>query len=103
PASLVNQWVHELQSKFHIPAVAQRKSYMWEQYDCIVSSLDTAKRSPHKEIILNQEYDFILIDEAHKLKNHQTKNYAFIQAIKKKFCLLLTATPIQNKINEIFH
>jgi SNF2 family DNA or RNA helicase len=103
PASLVTQWVSELNSKFYIPAVSQRKSYVWERYDVVVSSIDTAKRSPHREIILQQNYDLIIIDEAHKLKNNKTKNYEFVQNLKKKFCLLLTATPIQNRIEEIFN
>jgi SNF2 family DNA or RNA helicase len=103
PASLVTQWAMELNSKFFIPAISQRKSYVWEQYDVVVSSIDTAKRSPHREIIYNQDYDLIIIDEAHKLKNNKTKNYEFVQNLKKKFCLLLTATPIQNRIEEIFN
>ena len=76
---------------------------MWTQYDVIVSSLDTAKRSPHSEIIFSQNWDFIIIDEAHKLKNRKTKNYEFVQQLKKRFCLLLTATPIQNKLEELFN
>jgi len=103
PASLVIQWVNELNEKFYIPAVAQKKAYMWTQYDVIVSSLDTAKRKPHSDIIFSQNWDFIIIDEAHKLKNRKTKNYAFVQQLKKRFCLLLTATPIQNKLEEIFN
>jgi SNF2 family DNA or RNA helicase len=103
PASLVTQWASELNSKFFIPAVTQRKSYVWEQYDVVVSSIDTAKRSPHREIINQLDYDLIIIDEAHKLKNNKTKNYEFVQNLKKKFCLLLTATPIQNRIEEIFN
>jgi SNF2 family DNA or RNA helicase len=103
PASLVTQWASELNSKFFIPAITQRKSYVWEQYDVVVSSIDTAKRSPHREIIYQQDYDLIIIDEAHKLKNNKTKNYEFVQNLKKKFCLLLTATPIQNRIEEIFN
>lgn len=103
PASLVSQWVYELNTKFAIPAIAYKKSYRWEDVDVMVSSLDTAKRSPHKEVISEIDYDLIIIDEAHKLKNHRTKNYEFVQNLKKKFCLLLTATPIQNKIEEIFN
>ncbi|WP_339193042.1 SNF2-related protein [Aeribacillus sp. FSL W8-0870] len=103
PASLVSQWVRELNEKFYIPAVEQKKSYVWEQCDVVVSSLDTAKRSPHKEIIHGLDYDMVIIDEAHKLKNNKTKNYKFVQNLKKKFCLLLTATPIQNRIEEIFN
>ncbi|MGP4080919.1 DEAD/DEAH box helicase [Pseudalkalibacillus sp. R45] len=103
PASLVLQWTHELNTKFLIPAVPQKKSYVWEQYDVVVSSIDTAKRSPHREIVLDQDYDLIIIDEAHKLKNKKTKNYEFVQHLKKKYCLLLTATPIQNRIEEVFN
>ncbi|MCC3647704.1 MULTISPECIES: DEAD/DEAH box helicase [Bacillaceae] len=103
PASLVSQWAMELNSKFFIPAVAQRKSYVWEQCDVVVSSIDTAKRNPHRDIIYSLDYDLIIIDEAHKLKNNKTRNYEFVQNLKKKFCLLLTATPIQNRISEIFN
>lgn len=103
PASLVSQWAKELNEKFHIPAVEQKKSYVWESCDVVVSSIDTAKRSPHREIVYEQSYDLVIIDEAHKLKNNKTKNYEFVQNLKKKYCLLLTATPIQNRIEEIFN
>ncbi|MGM7701950.1 DEAD/DEAH box helicase [Pseudalkalibacillus sp. Hm43] len=103
PASLVIQWTHELNTKFLIPAVPQKKAYVWEQCDVVVSSIDTAKRSPHRDIVLNQDYDLIIIDEAHKLKNKKTKNYEFVQHLKKKYCLLLTATPIQNRVEEVFN
>ncbi|MED4204388.1 DEAD/DEAH box helicase [Neobacillus mesonae] len=103
PASLVTQWGQELNSKFFIPAITQKKSYVWEQCDVVVSSIDTAKRNPHRDLIYQQDYDLIIIDEAHKLKNNKTKNYEFVQNLKKKFCLLLTATPIQNRVEEIFN
>lgn len=103
PASLVNQWVEELNGKFHIPAIAYRKNYALESCDVVVMSIDMAKRSPHKEKIYEESYDLMIIDEAHKLKNHRTKNYEFVQNLKKKFCLLLTATPIQNNVYELFH
>lgn len=103
PASLVSQWAYELNQKFHIPAVAQKKAYVWEQFDVVVASMDTAKRQPHYDIVMEQDYDLIIIDEAHKLKNPKTKNYEFVKKLKKKFCLLLTATPVQNKLEEIFN
>src|SRR5699024_9433971 len=86
-----------------IPAVTFRKSYPWDQYDVIITSIDTAKRSPHREQILEQDYDFLLVDEAHKLKNHKTQNFDFVKSMKEKYCLLLTATPVQNRLVEIFN
>ncbi|WP_134698577.1 DEAD/DEAH box helicase [Ammoniphilus sp. YIM 78166] len=103
PASLVVQWARELNQKFGIPAVAQKKEYMWKQYEVVIASIDTAKRDPHREHVLSQDYDMLVIDEAHKLKNKNTKNYQFIKEIKKKYCLLLTATPIQNDMDELYN
>lgn len=103
PASLVNQWALELSQKFYIPVVTPRKKPSWDQPDILITSLDLAKREPHQSIILQQQYDLVIVDEAHKLKNHQTKSYQFIRALKKKYCLLLTATPIQNKLSDIFN
>ncbi len=103
PASLVLQWVRELNQKFGISAVAQKKKHMWEQYDVIVASMDTAKRDPHRDIVLNQDYDMLIIDEAHKLKNKNTTNYKFVNELRKKYCLLLTATPVQNDLKELFN
>ncbi|MBJ9989133.1 DEAD/DEAH box helicase [Paenibacillus sp. S28] len=102
PASLVLQWVRELNSKFGIPAVAQKKAYSWHS-DVVVASMDTAKREPHKDMLMEQEYDMLIIDEAHKLKNKKTTNYQFIQKLRKKYCLLLTATPVQNDMSELFN
>jgi SNF2 family DNA or RNA helicase len=103
PASLVLQWVRELNQKFGIPAVAQKKHYIWEQNDIVVASMDTAKRNPHRDIVLNLEYDMLIIDEAHKLKNNKTTNYQFVNQLRKKYCLLLTATPIQNDLSELYN
>ncbi|WP_420488660.1 DEAD/DEAH box helicase [Paenibacillus arenosi] len=102
PASLVLQWVRELNHKFGISAVAQKKPYHW-QSEVVVASMDTAKREPHRSILMDQEYDMIIIDEAHKLKNRKTTNYQFIVQLRKKFCLLLTATPVQNDMNELYN
>ncbi|NBD26306.1 DEAD/DEAH box helicase [Paenibacillus glycinis] len=102
PASLVLQWVRELNTKFGISAYAQKKDHSWG-YDVVVASMDTAKRDPHRDKLLNQDYDMLIIDEAHKLKNKKTTNYQFVNAMRKKYCLLLTATPVQNDLDELFN
>jgi SNF2 family DNA or RNA helicase len=103
PSSLVIQWTKELNQKFAIPAMAQKKEYMWKQFDILVASMDTAKRPPHRDHVLEQDYDMVIIDEAHKLKNSKSKNYEFMTQVKKKYCLLLTATPVQNELQELFN
>jgi len=103
PASLTNQWINELQNKFHIPVIHYQRNYDWSNYPLLIASLDLAKRKEHREKITEIDFDLVIIDEAHRLKNDQTINYKFVQALKKKYCLLLTATPIQNNLLEIFN
>src|SRR5690625_1405288 len=103
PSSLINQWVQELYEKFYIKATIYRKNDRWYDHPIMIASIDLAKRSPHREEILNIEYDLLIVDEAHRLKNEKTINHQFVRSIKKKYCLLLTATPIQNDIVELFN
>jgi SNF2 family DNA or RNA helicase len=101
PASLVLQWTRELNEKFRINCFAQRNEWSWSEHDIIVASLDTAKREPHRSVVLSQPWDMLIVDEAHKLKNPRTKNWQMVNQIPNKFLLLLTATPMQNDLREL--
>lgn len=103
PASLLWQWYHELYEKFGIVAGIQRTKWDWEAAQILIASLDTAKREEHSTIITKLNYDMIIIDEAHKLKNNNTLSYKFVNSLQKNYCLMLTATPIQNNLKELYN
>ena len=103
PANLLWQWYHELYEKFDISPGIQRTEWDWSYSDILIASLDTAKREPHASHILGIPYDLLIIDEAHKLKNSSTLSYRFVNAVQKKYCLMLTATPIQNDLKELYN
>lgn len=103
PAALMWQWYQELKDKFLISAGIQRSEYDWERSDILIASLDTAKRSPHSDILKNIPFDMIILDEAHRVKNERTHNYRFFQSLSKTFTLLLTATPVQNDLRELYN
>lgn len=103
PAALMWQWYQELKEKFLITPGLQRSEYDWERTDVLIASLDTAKKDPHASIIHSLEYDILIVDEAHRLKNDRTSNYRFVRDIKKTFCLMLTATPVQNDLRELYN
>jgi SNF2 family DNA or RNA helicase len=58
---------------------------------------------------LADEYDLFVIDEAHKYRNRNTNRWRAIRKLQKKSdgfsnrFLLLTATPLNNSINDIFN
>ncbi|WDM03082.1 DEAD/DEAH box helicase [Alicyclobacillus cycloheptanicus] len=101
PASLVLQWTRELNEKFRLGAFAQRNEWSWAQHDVVVASLDTAKREPHRSAVLGIQWDLVVVDEAHKLKNSRTRNWQMVNQIPNKYMLLLTATPMQNDLKEL--
>ncbi len=103
PATLCRQWETELREKFEIPSLIAQREYDWGHYDYLIASIDTAKKEIHRQEILKQFFDIIIIDEAHKLKSTTTQNWQFVNSIQKKYFLLLTATPLQNDLKELFN
>ena len=45
----------------------------------------------------------LIVDEAHRLKNNESKFFKTSQTIKSGFKMLLTGTPLQNNIGELFN
>jgi SNF2 family DNA or RNA helicase len=98
PASLTSQWREELASKFDLDfAVAGRRGG-WEEHPLLICSLDTAKTARNRSPLLERSFDLVIVDEAHRLRNHQTLAWKFVAALNSKYLLLLTATPVQNDL-----
>ncbi|MFM7468142.1 MAG: SNF2-related protein [Vampirovibrionales bacterium] len=116
PASLQKQWANELEDKFNMPSVVlDSKTYRqalrskfsnpFEQKNKIViCSYQFAVKM--KDEIRAVPWDRVVIDEAHKLRNaHQESNktgQALKWALDDAKKLLLTATPLQNSLLELY-
>jgi len=114
PASLRKQWALELQEKFNLPArVLDSKSVQDDERKgrsslaeqaILVMSFNYA--SSLREEIKAISWDMVVIDEAHKLRNAYRPSNKVGQAIRwatdgsRK--LLLTATPLQNSLLELY-
>ncbi|XP_023932707.1 chromodomain-helicase-DNA-binding protein Mi-2 homolog [Lingula anatina] len=49
------------------------------------------------------DWGVLVVDEAHRLKNNQSKFFKVLSAYKIGYKLLLTGTPLQNNLEELFH
>jgi SNF2 family DNA or RNA helicase len=103
PASLVKQWQEEFRSKFDLDVQTHLDIEDWREHPYIVASLDTAKGVKHREVLRECGFDLVVVDEAHKLKNQRTRNWKFVRELETRYLLLLTATPIQNSIEELYN
>jgi len=115
PASLRRQWAAELSEKFNLPTVIlDATSVRRQRQEGIYNPLDQ-----NKVIILSYHYasrmedelraipwHLVAFDEAHKLRNaHQKSNrmgQALLRAMDGRQKLLLTATPLQNSLMELY-
>ncbi|WP_286262236.1 SNF2-related protein [Thalassotalea atypica] len=115
PASLRRQWAQELKDKFNLPTqILDAKTWKQLQKEgvynplaqsCIsIVSYHFAVRMEEKLLI--EPWDIVVFDEAHKLRNAHRKSNKMGQALKRTFegrnKLLLTATPIQNSLMELY-
>lgn len=115
PSSLRKQWSQELQEKFFLPSVLlesksfnqevkQGKRNPFEQKEIVITSYQFARNKADQLRAIN--WDMVVIDEAHRLRNvYKTSNKiarAIKDALPKAPKLLLTATPLQNTLMELY-
>ena len=114
PASLRKQWELELQDKFNLPTrVLDAKAYREAQRGgraplndkaVLIMSLNYANSL--REELKAIAWDLVVIDEAHKLRNAYRPSNKVGQGIRwaTEDCrkLLLTATPLQNSLFELY-
>jgi len=103
PASLSGQWQQELSTHFGLNSMIHKGKKEWRQAPITIATIDLLKRPPLREQILENHYDMVIVDEAHKLTNPKTLNYQFIHSLSKSYCLFLTATPIQNRSEDLYY
>lgn len=103
PAALVDQWQGELESKFFEDFDTPTDPDHWRRTTRGISSYDRARREPHRSAILKHQWDLVILDEAHKVKKETSATYKFIQEIRRNYILLLTATPLQNDLRELYN
>lgn len=117
PASLRKQWSQELQSKFSIPSLILeaksfrdlRKAGELKPFDranaVVIVSYEFADRQIDAIGVVN--WDLVVFDEAHRLRNvHKKTGSARAKNLKRAlagpFKVLLTATPLQNSLLELY-
>jgi len=114
PASLRKQWALELEEKFNLPTrVLDAKAYRLAQRNgCApltekaVLIMSSNYANALREELKTYSWDLVVIDEAHKLRNAYRPSNKVGQGIRwaTEDCrkLLLTATPLQNSLLELY-
>lgn len=108
PNPLVSQWHDELSGKFNLSftvpprtAVSDRAEF-WQSNDRVLVSTSFARTPKRAQQIIAQPWDLVIVDEAHHCKNRKTLLWQLINSLKRRQMFLLTATPVQNNLVELY-
>ena len=119
PASLRKQWEQELHDKFAVPAMVLDASTLGKAMPGKGDEVSLRTLTGQQVLIMSYQFavrqesalrsiawDLVVIDEAHKLRNaHRGSNrtgQAIRRALAGRHKLLLTATPLQNSLMELY-
>lgn len=115
PSNLRKQWSQELADKFYLPSlILESKSFNaqikagkenpFEQADIVLCSFQFARSK--ENFVKAIPWDLVIIDEAHRLRNVYKPSNKIGNSIKESLKLvhkvLLTATPLQNSLQELY-
>jgi hypothetical protein len=114
PASLRKQWALELEEKFNLPAIVldaktwrdsiKKEKFPLDQKAIVIMSYNYANKI--RDELKAISWHLVVIDEAHKLRNAYRESNKIGQGIRfaTEDCrkLLLTATPLQNSLLELY-
>ncbi len=107
PATVKEQWKNEVLKFSEEQAIVVQGSppereelYLHDErlfhiinYETVLRDLPTINKAA---------YDFVILDEAQRIKNYETKTANAVKSIKKQHGLVITGTPIENKLIDLY-
>jgi superfamily II DNA or RNA helicase len=106
PASLKSQWRLEIQRFTNrtcqlIIGSAQERSTQYDNtYFFTICNYEQVLRDILA--IERVQWDLIILDEGQRIKNWEAKTSQMVKALKSPFALVLTGTPLENRLEELF-
>ncbi|ORY41281.1 hypothetical protein BCR33DRAFT_754162 [Rhizoclosmatium globosum] len=104
PTSLILQWQEEIKSRvragvfkvFFLPERKNMTSNRLKQYDIVITTYGTRGE------LFKVKWHRVVLDEAHIVKNKNTRSARACVQLNSSLRWCLTGTPIQNKIGELY-
>ncbi len=106
PAGLVTQWQEELERKFAVPTVTAAaqpaRAHTGLDRPVTIASLAAARRDPLKSQLTAGQWDLLIVDEAHRVRTPRSASGKLVRELRSRHLLLLTATPVENRLQDLY-
>jgi SNF2 family DNA or RNA helicase len=107
PATLKSQWKQEIEKFSGEKALIlsgfpkqRERQYLDEDSFFFIVNYETVLRD--SRAINAADFDILILDEAQKIKNYETKTASAVKRLKAKHKLVITGTPIENRLIDIY-
>lgn len=98
PTPLLGQWSDILENRFSVPFVIDD---LTDIGSVVLTTYEHATQNA--EFIEKTQWNIVVFEEAHRLSNHESKTAIILkESVGDTFKLLLTATPMQNSIMDLY-
>lgn len=107
PTSLKAEWAEQIETFSGLPALpvygnrAERLRLYQKESFFYLTNYEKIMRD-HADIQRLIDPDVIILDEAQRIKNWRTKTAATIKSLQSRYAFVLTGTPIENRIDDIY-
>ena len=100
PASLIHNWKSEI---LKFTNIKEDKITLEIQDNSFITILSYESARSKIDILQKQNFDILIMDESQKIKNHKTQVFNAIVQIKRNFTIIMTGTPIENSLNDLWN
>jgi len=107
PASVKHQWRNEVvkftnEKAMVVEGLPEERSKLYQNDPSFFHIINYETVLRDLPYINKSNYDFVILDEAQKIKNYETQTANAVKAIRKKHALVITGTPLENKLLDLY-
>ncbi len=107
PASVKHQWKNEVlkftdEKVIVVEGFPEERNKLYASDSCFFHIINYETVLRDLPFINKANYDFVILDEAQKIKNYETRTANAVKAIQKKHALVITGTPLENKLLDLY-
>ncbi len=107
PASLLFNWAHEAsrfspELRLHIHAGLSRQTRIreMEKADLVLTTYGTLRNDSH--LSLGPPFSCLILDEAHTVKNPESRTHQALLSLPASQRILVTGTPVENRLSDLW-
>jgi superfamily II DNA or RNA helicase len=107
PTSLIYNWLNEakkftpkLKLMVHTGTMRYKSPEVFGNYDVIVTTYGISRIDT--DLLTSFFFDYVILDESQNIKNPSSKSYQCVRQLKSRFKLILSGTPVENSVNDLW-